>query len=110
MRPAAAGTLIVCALLGASDARAQRPPSNSHAIYMTAVEFKGSTITDKLAPPQVDPAKLAISDEELAHLFVGLQGRKLAGAHPVAVGAGDNGRQPVFHRARTAMGNGFSTR
>jgi len=52
MRPAVAGTLIVCALLGASDARAQRPPSNSHAIYMTAVEFKGSTTTDKLAPPQ----------------------------------------------------------
>src|SRR5205823_14444404 len=59
MRPAAAGTLIVCALLGASDARAQRPPSNSHAIYMTAVEFKGSTTTDKLAPPQVDPTKLS---------------------------------------------------
>jgi len=59
MRPAVAGTLIVCALLGASDARAQRPPSNSHAIYMTAVEFKGSTTTDKLAPPQVDPTKLS---------------------------------------------------
>ena len=59
MRPAVGGTLIVCALLGASDARAQRPPSNSHAIYMTAVEFKGSTTTDKLAPPQVDPTKLS---------------------------------------------------
>ena len=59
MTPAVAGTLIVCALLGASDARAQRPPSNSHAIYLTAVEFKGSTTTDKLAPPQVDPTKLS---------------------------------------------------
>ena len=50
MRPATAGTLIVCASLGASDARAQRPPSNSHAIYMTAVEFKGSTTTSSRLP------------------------------------------------------------
>ena len=43
MRPAVALTLMMCALLGTSDARAQRPPSHSHAIYMTAVEFKTLT-------------------------------------------------------------------
>jgi hypothetical protein len=59
MRPAVAVVLSVCALLGTSDACAQRPPSHSHAIYMTAVEFKGSTTTDKLAVPDVDPAKLS---------------------------------------------------
>src|SRR5881296_2567507 len=59
MRPAVALTLMMCALLGTSDARAQRPPSHSHAIYMTAVEFKGSTTTDKLASPEVDPTKLS---------------------------------------------------
>lgn len=51
--------LMACALDGTSDARAQRPPSHSHSIYMTAVEFKGSTTTDKLAAPQVDPTKLS---------------------------------------------------
>ena len=59
MRPALAIMLMVCALLATSDAGAQRPPSHSHSIYMTAVEFKGSTTTDKLAAPQVDPMKLS---------------------------------------------------
>jgi plastocyanin len=59
MRPATAVAVTVCALLGTSDARAQRPPAHSHSIYMTAVEFKGSTTTDKLAPPQVDPTRLS---------------------------------------------------
>src|SRR5262245_18410320 len=30
-----------------------------HSIYMTAVEFRGSTSTDKLAPPSIDPSKLS---------------------------------------------------
>jgi hypothetical protein len=54
-----ASALIACALISTSDARAQRPPSQSHSIYMTAVEFRGSTTTDKLAPPPVDPTKLS---------------------------------------------------
>jgi plastocyanin len=58
-RVLAASALIACALISTSDARAQRPPSQSHSIYMTAVEFTGSTTTDKLAPPPVDPTKLS---------------------------------------------------
>jgi len=51
--------LVVGAVVGISGARAQRPPSHSHAFYMTAVEFKGSTTTDRLGPPRVDPTKLS---------------------------------------------------
>jgi len=54
-----ASALMACALISTSDARAQRPPSQSHSIYITAVEFRGSTTTDKLAPPPVDPTKLS---------------------------------------------------
>jgi hypothetical protein len=59
MRPVTVVSLIVCALLGTGDARAQRPSAHSHAIYMTAVEFKGFTTADKLAAPDVDPTKLS---------------------------------------------------
>ena len=59
MRPVTVVSLIGCALLGTGDARAQRPLAHSHAIYMTAVEFKGSTTTDRLAVPDVDPTKLS---------------------------------------------------
>ena len=40
----------------AADVGAQ---SRGHSIYMTAVEFRGSTSTDKLAPPSIDPSKLS---------------------------------------------------
>src|SRR5262249_27390936 len=33
-----------------------------HAIYMTAVEFRGTTTSDKLAPPSMDPSKLSRGD------------------------------------------------
>src|SRR5207245_5081730 len=36
----------------AADVGAQ---PRGHSIYMTAVEFRGSTSTDKLAPPSIDP-------------------------------------------------------
>src|SRR5262245_65555511 len=40
----------------AADVGAQ---PRGHSIYMTAVEFRGSTTTDKLAPPPIDPPKLS---------------------------------------------------
>src|SRR5215475_8281146 len=40
----------------AADVGAQ---PRGHSIYMTAVEFRGSTSTDKLAPPSTDPSKLS---------------------------------------------------
>jgi len=39
----------------AADVGAQ---PRGHSIYMTA-EFRGSTSTDKLAPPSIDPSKLS---------------------------------------------------
>ncbi len=40
----------------AADVGAQ---PRGHSIYMTAVEFRGSTSVDKLAPPSIDPSKLS---------------------------------------------------
>ncbi len=59
MRAAVAGVLILAATSLAQDGAAQRPPSGSHAIYMTAVEFKESTTADRLAVPPVDPTKMS---------------------------------------------------
>ena len=39
----------------AADVGAQ---PRGHSFYMTAVEFRGSTSTDKLAPPSIDPLTL----------------------------------------------------
>lgn len=47
---------MVLALAASGDVVAQ---PHGHSIYMTAVEFKGSTTTDKLASPVLDPAKLS---------------------------------------------------
>src|SRR5262245_6104143 len=44
--------VIVKALATSDDAGAQ---SRGHSIYMTTVGFKGSTTSDKLAPPAIDP-------------------------------------------------------
>lgn len=41
------------------NVRAQRPPTRSHAIYMTAVEFKGATTADALPAPPVDPTRFS---------------------------------------------------
>jgi plastocyanin len=47
---------IVLALATSGDLGAQ---PRGHSIYMTAVEFKGATTSDTLAPPSVDPSKLS---------------------------------------------------
>src|SRR5262245_34304316 len=51
--------IAVAAALLATDIYAQHRPPNSHAIYISAVEFKGSTTSDKVAPPDIDPAKVS---------------------------------------------------
>jgi plastocyanin len=45
-------------LILAGDGHAQST-ARAHTIFMTAVEVKGATITQKLAPPPVDPANLS---------------------------------------------------
>src|SRR5262245_55236664 len=59
MKAGVIGVLILTGTLFAEEAVAQRPSTGSHAIYMTAVEFKGSTTADKLAPPPGDPTKIS---------------------------------------------------
>jgi len=39
--------------------RAEQRPAAGHSIYLTAVEFKGSTTAETLAPPTIDPSKLS---------------------------------------------------
>jgi plastocyanin len=50
------GTVVLRAFAGAGDAGAQ---PRGHSIYMTAVEFKGTTTSDKVAPPSIDPSRLS---------------------------------------------------
>lgn len=57
-RAAAFALLIVCAGLWGRDAGAQQAP-RKQTIFMTAVEMKGSTTTDKLSPPPVNPVELS---------------------------------------------------
>ena len=52
------GTLALGFLL-AGEAAAQQAAPTTHTIFMTAVEVKGSTTTDKLTPPPVDPGNLS---------------------------------------------------
>ena len=59
MRPLLAAALMLLPVLAVQDVTAQRGASKSHAIYMTAVEFKGSTTTDKVAPPLIEPANIS---------------------------------------------------
>ena len=59
MRSLLVAVLMLSGVLAAQDVRAQRGTSKSHAIYMTAVEFKGSTTTDKIAPPPIEPANIS---------------------------------------------------
>ena len=47
---------MVVAFAASGDVGAQ---PRGHSIYMTAVEFRGSTTSDKLGPPAVDPSKLS---------------------------------------------------
>jgi plastocyanin len=52
------GVLILSTMFLVKDVNAQRA-STTHTIFMTAVEFKGATTTDKLAPPSTNPAGLS---------------------------------------------------
>ena len=52
------GTLLISAWLWGRDVGAQGTP-RTHQIFMVAVEIKGSTTTDTLAPPAVNPADLS---------------------------------------------------
>jgi plastocyanin len=55
-----AGIGTVAALVVAcADSREIGAQQRGHSIYMTAVEFKGSTTTDKLSAPSIDPSKLS---------------------------------------------------
>jgi plastocyanin len=57
-RTTAVSILIMSAWLWGRDAHAQQAP-RTQTIFMTAVEIKGSTTTDKLAPPTVNPVELS---------------------------------------------------
>src|SRR2546428_13678889 len=59
MRSLLVAVLMLSGVLAAQDVRAQRGTSKSHAIYMAAVEFKGSTTTDKVAAPPIDPTNMS---------------------------------------------------
>ncbi len=50
------GALMAIAFASSGDVGAQ---PRGHSIYMTAVEFKGSTTGDKLGPPPIDPSRLS---------------------------------------------------
>lgn len=52
------GILIGSTLVPAQDVNAQGA-STVHTIFMTAVEVKGATTKDKLAPPPVNPADIS---------------------------------------------------
>jgi plastocyanin len=52
------GVLLWSALLPAPRVSAQRAPA-THEIFMSAVELKGATTTEKLSPPAVNPVELS---------------------------------------------------
>jgi plastocyanin len=58
VRMTALGILLISAWLWGRDAAAQVAP-RTHQIFMVAVEIKGSTTTDTLAPPAVNPGDLS---------------------------------------------------
>lgn len=49
----------VLALLLAGDVGAQQSAGTTHTIFLTVFEVKGSTTTDKLAPPSVNPKDIS---------------------------------------------------
>jgi plastocyanin len=57
-RATAFGILIMSAWLLGRHASTQQAP-RTHQIFMTAIEIKGSTTTDNLAPPAVNPVDLS---------------------------------------------------
>ena len=59
MRWVMVSVLTLAASLLTRGVTAQLGPAPVHAIYMLAVEFKGSTTSDKLASPPVNPATIS---------------------------------------------------
>ncbi len=59
MRRLVVGVVVLAALSAASRETVTAEGARSHAIYMSAVEFKGSTTTDKVPAPPVDPGKMS---------------------------------------------------
>ena len=57
-RAAAYGMLILSACLWGREASAQQAP-RTHQVFMTAIENKGGTTTETLAPPAVNPVELS---------------------------------------------------
>ncbi len=53
------GMTLLGLLLSASDGVTQTGTPTTHTIFMTAIELKGATTTDKLAPPPVNPKDLS---------------------------------------------------
>lgn len=57
------GTLVWLTLLGlflsASEGITQTGTPTAHTIFMTAIELKGATTADKLAPPPINPKDLS---------------------------------------------------
>jgi plastocyanin len=52
-------TALIGLFLLTNEAMAQKSTPTAHTIFMTAVELKGSTTTDKLVPPAVNPNDLS---------------------------------------------------
>ncbi len=52
-------TLLIVLLVSTNEAAAQKSAPTTHTIFMTAVELKGSTRTENLAPPSVNPKDLS---------------------------------------------------
>ncbi len=59
MQSAGVCALAAYAVLVAAAAAAEPRPPVAHTIYLTAVEFKGSTTADRLLPPKLNPALLS---------------------------------------------------
>jgi plastocyanin len=57
MRGVVVGILLLSALFATTDARAQQGPTTVRHIYISAVEFKGSTTTDKVPAPRENPGQ-----------------------------------------------------
>src|SRR6266542_6541566 len=54
----AGGVLILSGALLVGGVPAQQP-ATTHTIFMNAIEYKGSTATEKLAPPSINPPTLS---------------------------------------------------
>ena len=59
MSLSAAASVALLALLISADAGGQALTNAAHTIFITGVEVKGTTTTDKLAPPPVNPTELS---------------------------------------------------